>query len=44
MAAMGMDKKVQQKQLRFVLLRALGDAYTSADYDDDRLQALIGGA
>ena len=43
LAAMGMDKKVQQKQLRFVLLRALGDAFTSADYDNDRLQALIGG-
>lgn len=44
LAAMGMDKKVQQKKLRFVLLRALGEAFTSADYDDDRLQALIGSA
>ena len=43
LAAMGMDKKVQQKKLRFVLLRVLGDAVTSADYDADRLQALIGG-
>lgn len=43
LAAMGMDKKVQQKKFRFVLLRALGDAVTSADYDADRLQALIGG-
>jgi 3-dehydroquinate synthase len=40
--AMGMDKKVRQKKLRFVLLRALGDAVTSTDYDADRLQALIG--
>lgn len=43
LAAMGMDKKVQQKKLRFVLLRTLGDAVTSTDYDADRLQALIGG-
>jgi 3-dehydroquinate synthase len=43
LAAMGMDKKVQQKELRFVLLRTLGDAVTSTDYDADRLQALIGG-
>lgn len=41
-AAMGMDKKVQQKQLRFVLLRALGDAYVTADYEQARLRALIG--
>jgi len=44
LAAMGMDKKVQQKKLRFVLLRALGDAFTSTDYETDRLQALIGGS
>ena len=35
--AMGMDKKVQQKKLRFVLLRALGDAYVTSDYDQDKL-------
>lgn len=40
--AMGMDKKAQQKQLRFVLLRSLGDAYISADYERPRLAALIG--
>lgn len=40
--AMGMDKKVRQKQLRFVLLRSLGDAYLSADFDQDRLRAVIG--
>jgi 3-dehydroquinate synthase len=40
--AMGMDKKVRQKQLRFVLLRALGEAYLSTDYDGARLEALIG--
>lgn len=40
--AMGMDKKVQQKQLRFVLLRSLGDSHVTADYEQARLQALIG--
>jgi 3-dehydroquinate synthetase len=38
--SMGMDKKVQGKRLRFVLLRSLGNAYTTSDYDSDRLQAL----
>jgi 3-dehydroquinate synthase len=36
--AMQMDKKVQSNQLRFVLLRSLGDAYVSADYSDDALR------
>ena len=40
--AMGMDKKVQNKQLRFVLLRSLGEAYLSADVEQSRLQAVIG--
>ena len=43
LGAMGMDKKVQQKKLRFVLLHSLGDAYTTSDYDEKRLQAIIGG-
>jgi len=42
--AMGMDKKVQQKQLRFVLLQTLGEAFVTADYDQARLHALIGAA
>ena len=42
LAAMGMDKKVQDKRLRFVLLRELGDAYVTADYDEERLHRLIG--
>lgn len=42
LAAMGMDKKVQRKRLRFVLLRALGDAFTTSAYDEDRLAQLIG--
>ena len=37
LAAMGMDKKVQQKRLRFVLLKDLGQAYVTSDYDQDLL-------
>ena len=44
LAAMGMDKKVQQKQLRFVLLRALGDAIVTGDYDAGRLDHILGAA
>jgi 3-dehydroquinate synthase len=40
--AMGLDKKVQHKKLRFVLLRSLGEAYASTDYERERLQALTG--
>jgi 3-dehydroquinate synthase len=40
--AMGMDKKVRQKQLRFVLLGALGDAHFTADFDAKRLEQIIG--
>ena len=40
--AMGLDKKVRQKKLRFVLLRSLGEACVSTDYERDRLQALTG--
>jgi 3-dehydroquinate synthase len=39
--AMGMDKKVQQEQLRFVLLKALGDSYITSAYDKDRLKRII---
>jgi 3-dehydroquinate synthase len=42
--AMGMDKKVKGKQLRFVLLRAIGDCYVTADYDEGRLDSLVGAA
>lgn len=42
--AMGLDKKVQKKQLRFVLLRSLGDAGITTEYDQTRLRALIGAA
>lgn len=40
--AMGMDKKVQQEQLRFVLLKALGDAHITSTYDKTRLRQIIG--
>jgi len=40
--AMGMDKKVQQEQLRFVLLKALGDADITSSYDTARLRQIIG--
>jgi len=40
--AMGMDKKVQQKQLRFVLLKALGESHITSSYDETRLQQIIG--
>ncbi len=40
--AMGMDKKVLQKQLRFVLLRKLGDAFVTSEYDESRLARVLG--
>ena len=40
--AMGMDKKVKGKQLRFVLLKAIGDCYVTSDYDERRLDSLTG--
>jgi len=42
LAAMGMDKKIQRKKLRFVLLEKLGEAVTTSDYDEARLQRLLG--
>jgi 3-dehydroquinate synthase len=42
MRAMGMDKKVQQKRLRFVLLHSLGEAYVTDQFDKAVLQRLIG--
>lgn len=41
LSAMKMDKKVQAKQIRFVLLRQLGDAYVTSDYDADRLDQIL---
>ena len=42
LTAMGMDKKVQQEQLRFVLLKALGDSHITSSYDENRLGRIIG--
>lgn len=40
--AMGMDKKVVQKKMRFVLLRALGTSYVSTNFNNDLLGKIIG--
>ena len=42
LSAMGMDKKVQQKRLRFVLLKALGDSYVTSSFDESRLHGILG--
>jgi 3-dehydroquinate synthase len=42
MRAMGMDKKIQQKKLRFVLLKKLGDAYITESYNAERLKQIVG--
>ncbi|MDH4124631.1 MAG: 3-dehydroquinate synthase [Gammaproteobacteria bacterium] len=39
--AMARDKKVQRKQIRFVLLKALGTALVTADYNDRKLQQVL---
>jgi len=39
--AMGMDKKVLKKQLRFVLLDSLGHAVVTNDYDESRLDQVL---
>jgi len=41
LGAMGMDKKVVQKQLRFVLLNELGEATLTSEYDEARLQKIV---
>lgn len=42
LSAMGMDKKVKHGQLRFVLLRALGESHVTPSYDESRLQNILG--
>ncbi len=44
MAAMGMDKKVRGKQLRFVLLDGIGRCRVTSDYDTRRLDELLAAA
>jgi len=39
--AMGLDKKARGGRLRFILLRALGDAYATADSDPSRLERVL---
>ena len=41
LGAMGLDKKVEDKKLRFVLLRSLGDAYVTPEYDKDLLDRIL---
>jgi len=41
LSAMGMDKKVQGKQLRFVLLDAIGASRVSSAYDDTLLNEIL---
>jgi 3-dehydroquinate synthase len=44
LAAMGMDKKVHGKQLRFVLLESLGRAFVTSEYDNALLERILGAA
>lgn len=40
-AAMDLDKKVQQKKLRFIMLKSIGDAYVGYPDDVSRLDAVL---
>lgn len=40
--AMGLDKKAVGQSLRFVLLKKLGEAYVTSDYDKAVLEAVLG--
>jgi 3-dehydroquinate synthase len=40
-AAMGMDKKVQNKALRFVLLKSIGEAFVTSEYTESRLNEVL---
>jgi len=42
LSAMGMDKKVQGKRLRFVLLHEIGACEVTTDYEERRLASLLG--
>ncbi len=44
MSAMGMDKKIVKKRLRFVLLNELGDASIRSDVDADQLSVTLAAA
>jgi len=40
--AMSRDKKVRQKELRFVVLRELGDAFVTSEFDEALLHKICG--
>ena len=42
--AKSLDKKARKKSLRFVLLRQLGDAFLTSDYDEPSLENICGAA
>ncbi|MDG2107582.1 MAG: 3-dehydroquinate synthase [Woeseiaceae bacterium] len=42
LSAIGMDKKVQQKRLRFVLLKALGNSHVTSSFDESLLYGILG--
>jgi len=42
MTAMEMDKKIQAKRLRFVLLHSIGDAYLTGKFSEARLNEVLG--
>ena len=44
LAAMGLDKKVLDNRIRFILLEALGEARVTSDYDESLLDAILGEA
>lgn len=39
--AMQMDKKVLDRKLRLILMRSIGDAYVSADFDEEALKQTL---
>ena len=39
--AMQLDKKVLAKRLRFILLRSLGVAFVTDEYDESRLRQVL---
>jgi 3-dehydroquinate synthase len=39
--SMGLDKKVEGRRLRFVLLDTLGSAHVTSDYDEARLDRIL---
>lgn len=41
--AMGMDKKIKGKQLRFIVLRRLGEAFIDPDVSEERLNKVLTG-